>query len=310
MHSVTEEAAQRTNLALSNQMEMLTFYLTDEQLYGINVFKIIEMIETPPRISRVPQSHPSVCGVIDFRGKPITVIDLSQSVGLEPVDFRQELSHVIICEYNNNVHGFLVSRPEQLLNRNWEDIRRPTGLLTKSASLVAIAYGDNEEAIQLLDIERILAEVLGLEQTLTPGLAVIDTGGEEMKRVLVVDDSRAARMFITSVLEQMGIPSVALDSGQGALDYLAGLAEQNELDEIGMIISDIEMPGMDGFTFTRLLKENPRLSSLHVLLHTSMSNPSNRLKAEQVGADDFLAKFNPDELAGRVSGVLTRRKAA
>jgi two-component system chemotaxis response regulator CheV len=306
MSSIIDEVSQRANLALSNQMEMLTFYLSDDQLYGINVFKIIEMVESPRTFSRVPMSHPSIMGVIDFRGKPITVIDLSMAIELEPINPEQDISYIIICEYNTMIHGFLVKRPEQLLTRGWDEIKRPTGLLTLSSSLVAIAYGPDGEAIQLLDIEKVLAEVLGMEHKVSadnPELLAQSVAGST---VLVVDDSRTARSLICMVLDQMGITAVALDSAPKALSYLGRLVETDDVASIGMVISDVEMPDMDGFTFTRKLKADPALAGLHVMLHTSMSNPSNKQKADQVGANDFLSKFSPDELVRRVTAALSR----
>jgi len=307
MATVNDEVNQRSNLALSNQMEMLTFYLTDEQLYGINVFKIIEMVESPRTFNRVPHCHPSIKGVIDFRGKPITVIDLSAAVDLQPVDCEKELSYIIICEYNNLINGFLVKKPEQLLTRSWEEVRRPTGLLNLSSSLVAIAYGPHGETIQLLDIEKVIAEVLGMEHKVSENLPELLARGGEGKTVLVVDDSRTARSLVCMVLEQMGVTPIPMDSAMSALSFLEGRIAGGNVGDIGMVISDVEMPGMDGFTFTRNLKANPELSGLHVMLHTSMSNQSNRLKAEQVGANEFLAKFSPDDLVKRISAVLTRQ---
>jgi two-component system chemotaxis response regulator CheV len=193
-------------------MEMLTFFLSDDQLYGINVFKIIEMIESPKIFSRVPMSHPSIKGVIDFRGKPITVIDLSHAIALTPIDSEKELSYIIICEYNRLINGFLVKSPQQLLTRGWEEVKRPTGLLTLSSSLVAIAYSPTGEAIQILDIEKIIAEVLGMDQKISEGVIEQLESKFDGQTVLVVDDSRTARSLVCMVLEQMGIVPIAMDS--------------------------------------------------------------------------------------------------
>ncbi len=307
MASINDEVNQRSNLALTNQMEMLTFYLSDDQLYGINVFKIIEMVESPRTFSRVPLCNPSIKGVVDFRGKPITVIDLSQAIELEPIDCEKDLSYIIICEYNNLIHGFIVKRPEQLLTRGWEEIKRPTGLLTLSSSLVAIAYGPSGEAIQLLDIEKVIADILGIEQKVTLDLQGIRATNSAELTVIVVDDSRTARSLICMVLEQMGLAVVAMDGAPKALAYLEERAANDDLRSIGMVISDVEMPDMDGFTFTRTIKGNPALAGLHVMLHTSMSNPANMRMAGQVGADDFLPKFSPDELVQHVTAALAKK---
>jgi two-component system chemotaxis response regulator CheV len=297
MASSLDEALQRTNLSQSNQMEMLTFRLTDNQLYGINVFKIIEIIESPRRIDRMPNSHPAVKGALDFRGNALAVIDLSEAVGLPTKEFRNELAYIIICEYNRTLSAFIVHAPDTLLTRSWQDIHKPEGI--NAASLVAIAYADSGEAIMLLDIESILSNVVGIERDLS---SVAMTGAEGKgsgRHVLVVDDSRTAIMLLQSVLDKMGFTNTALMSADKALEYL-----EKNYEHVDLVISDIEMPGMDGFTFTRTLRDHSTYKHLKVILHSSMSNPSNQQKAEQSGADKFVAKFDPDSLSKEIFSLI------
>jgi two-component system, chemotaxis family, chemotaxis protein CheV len=297
MASSLDEALQRSNLSQSNQMEMLTFRLTDNQLYGINVFKIIEILECPGRIDRMPNSHPAVKGVLDFRGSALAVIDLSEAVGLTTKEFRNELAYIIICEYNRTLTAFIIHEPDTLLTRSWADIHKPEGV--NALSLVAIAYADSGEAIMLLDIESILSAVVGIGGNLS-SVAMNEVEGKGSGRhVLVVDDSRTAIMLLQSVLDKMGFTSTALMSADKALEYLA-----KEHGKVDLVISDIEMPGMDGFTFTRTLREHSDYTHLKVVLHSSMSNPSNQLKAEQAGANKFVAKFDPDSLSEEILSLL------
>ncbi len=292
MASSLEEALQRSNLSHSNQMEMLTFRLTDGQLYGINVFKIIEILECPKRIDRMPHSHPAVKGALDFRGSPITAIDLSEAVGLQTKNFIDDLAYVVMCEYNQRLTAFIIHAPETLLTRNWADIQKPDGV--RAASLVAIAYADDSEAIMLLDIENILASIVGIDVDISAAVAEA-AGSGAGKHVLVVDDSRTAILMLQSILDRLGFSNTAMTSADHALEYLG-----RENTKVDLIISDIEMPGMDGFTFTRTVRDSTAHKHLKILLHSSMSNPSNRIKAEQAGADDFVAKFDPDILAERI----------
>ena len=297
MASSLDEALQRTNLSQTNQMEMLTFRLTDNQLYGINVFKIIEIIECPGRIDRMPNSHPAVKGVLDFRGNALAVIDLSEAVGLPAKEFRNNLAYVIICEYNRSLTAFIVHAPDTLLTRNWQDIHKPKGV--RAESLVAIAYADSGEAIMLLDIESILAQVVGIERDLSSAAMTGVEGKGTGRHVLIVDDSRTAILLLQSVLDKMGFTNTAMMSPDKALEYLV-----KEHSQVDLVISDIEMPGMDGFTLTRTLREHDNYNHLKVILHSSMSNPSNRLKAEQAGANKFVAKFDPDSLAEEIFSLL------
>lgn len=297
MASTLDEAIQRTNLSQSNQMEMLTFRLTDKQLYGINVFKIIEILECPRRIDRMPNSHPAVKGALDFRGSALAVIDLSEAVGLPSKNFCDELAYIIICEYNRSLTAFIIHDPDTLLTRSWADIHKPEGV--SALSLVAIAYSDSSEAIMLLDIESILAEVVGIDRELSTAVMEGVEGKGNGRHVLVVDDSRTAIMLLQSVLDRIGFTSTAMMSADKALEYLA--AEHKRVD---LVISDIEMPGMDGFTFTRALRDHADYRHFKIILHSSMSNPSNRLKAEQAGADRFVAKFDPDSLSGEIISLV------
>jgi two-component system chemotaxis response regulator CheV len=297
MASSLDEALQRTNLSQSNQMEMLTFRLTDNQLYAINVFKIIEIIECPRRIDRMPNAHPAVKGALDFRGNALAVIDLSEAVGLPTKPFHDELAYIIICEYNRSLTAFIVHAPDTLLTRSWSDIHKPEGV--SALSLVAIAYAESGEAIMLLDIESILSSVVGIDRDLSSATMTDAVGKGSGKHVLVVDDSRTAIMLLQSVLDKMGFTNTALMSADKALEYL-----EKEHENVDLVISDIEMPGMDGFTFTRALRDNRDYKNLKVILHSSMSNPSNQLKAEQSGANKFVAKFDPDSLSEEIFGLI------
>jgi two-component system chemotaxis response regulator CheV len=277
-------------------MEMLTFRLTDNQLYGINVFKIIEIIECPDRIDRMPHAHPAVKGALDFRGNALAVIDLSEAVGLASKDYQNELAYIIICEYNRTLTAFIIHAPDTLLTRNWHDIHKPEGV--NALSLVAIARKSGE-AIMLLDIESILADVVGIAHGLDSDAVNSAEGRGNGRHVLVVDDSRTAILMLQSVLDKMGFTNTAIMSADKALEFL-----EKEHSSVDLIISDIEMPGMDGFTFTRSLRDHDDFKHFKVILHSSMSNPSNQLKAEQAGADRFVAKFDPDTLSGEIFTLL------
>jgi two-component system chemotaxis response regulator CheV len=280
-------------------MEMLTFHLTDNQLYGINVFKIIEIIECPKKIDRMPNSHPAVKGALDFRGKALAVIDLSEAVGLPTKDFKNELAYIIICEYNRDLTAFIVHAPDTLLTRSWADIHKSEGV--NAQSLVAIAYADSGETIMLLDIESILASVIGIERDFSRIAMAESKGDGSSRHVLIVDDSRAAIMLLQSLLDRICLTHTSVTSADKALEYL-----QKEYGRVDLVISDIEMPGMDGFTFTRTLRNNDALKHLKVILHSSMSNPSNILKAEEAGADMFVAKFDPESLSQEILSLLER----
>lgn len=151
----------------------------------------------------------------------------------------------------------------------------------------------------LLDIESILANVVGIEHDLSSNAMTDAEGKGSGRHVLVVDDSRTAIMLLQSVLDKMGFTNTAVMSADKALEYL-----EKEHDKVDLVISDIEMPGMDGFTFCRVLREHNDYRHFKVILHSSMSNPSNQLKAEQAGANRFVAKFDPDSLSEQIFSLV------
>ncbi|MBF0160615.1 MAG: purine-binding chemotaxis protein CheW, partial [Magnetococcales bacterium] len=215
-----DEIDRRTNLAFSNEMEMLTFFLTDDQLYGLNVFKIIEILECPATVTRMPHSHPSVVGAIDFRSHAVPLIDLSHALGMEPVDRSRSISYVLVCEYSTTTQGLLISRPNMLIHKKWDDIRRPEGSIYDATYLTAITYHDGHP-VQILDVEKILSEIIGLEDTVANDL--VEKGRQlvvQGHHVLAVDDSKAARSMIQSALEQLGIQHTLFDNAAAALEAL------------------------------------------------------------------------------------------
>ncbi|MBW2187292.1 MAG: chemotaxis protein CheW, partial [Deltaproteobacteria bacterium] len=161
-----DEAIRRSNLSNSNQMEMLTFRLSDNQLYGINVFKIIEIVECPDHLTRIPCSHPAL--------------------DIENVTDSHNNGYLIVCEYSRQLNAFLITQPEFLLTRGWDEIVKPEGFNAKA--LVAIAYTDTEEMVLLLDIEEILADVLSLESFIGQGVADDAKLRGVGKKVLLLDD--------------------------------------------------------------------------------------------------------------------------
>ncbi|MBF0588404.1 MAG: chemotaxis protein CheV [Magnetococcales bacterium] len=292
-----DEIDQRTNLAMSNEMEMLTFYLNDGQLYGLNVFKIIEIIETPKEITRFPNAHPVIKGGVDFRGKCINLIDLGEYLGMEPVDLTTGHSYMLICEYSTTIQGFLVTQPNILVTKKWDDIIRPEGEVYESSCLTAITYHD-DEPIQMLDVEKALNDIIGIDITVSEEL--VERGKrvvEKRHHILAVDDSKAACMLINSVLDQMGIERTVVDNGPEALKLLERSIGKDGKSTYTVVFTDIEMPIMDGFTFTRKVRKNPKFANIYLAVHSSLSNKTNEYKAKKLGANDFIPKFTPNNMA-------------
>ncbi|MGQ7858234.1 chemotaxis protein CheV [Pseudomonas sp. 32A] len=290
----------RTQLVGQNRLELLLFRFNDRQLYGINVFKVREVIRCP-KLSVLPKSNINICGVANIRGTSIPILDLAMATGLPGVK-DTESAFVILTEYNSRVQGFLVFAVEQIVNLNWEDIHPPPKGSGENNYLTAVTHIGNQ-LVEIIDVEKVLTEISPSSEEIS--LGVVDDEVSRLARqlrVLTVDDSMVARKQVTRCLETVGVEVVALNDGRQALDYLRAMLEEGRKpdEEFLMMISDIEMPEMDGYTLTAEIRNDPRMANLHIVLHTSLSGGFNQAMVKKVGADDFLAKFRPDDLAGRV----------
>ena len=307
MAGVMDAVNQRTQLVGQNRLELLLFRLDGPQLYGINVFKVREVLQCP-KLTLIPKSHPVVCGVASIRGATIPILDLAMATGAGALK-DQSNPFVIITEYNTKTQGFLVRSVERIVNMNWEDIHPPPKGTGHDHYLTAVTRMD-DQLVEIIDVEKVLAEVSPSPETITQGVVDVETQSKALSlRVLTVDDSSVARKQVARCLQSVGVEVVSLNDGRQALDYLRKLVDEgkNPSEEFLMMISDIEMPEMDGYTLTAEIRNDPRMQKLHIILHTSLSGVFNQAMVKKVGADDFLAKFRPDDLASR---VVDRIKAA
>jgi two-component system chemotaxis response regulator CheV len=300
MAGVMDSVNQRTQLVGQNRLELLLFRLDGGQLYGINVFKVKEVLQCP-KLTIMPRSSPVVRGVASIRGGTIPILDLSMATGRPPLEDLKN-SFVIITEYNTKIQGFLVHAVERIVNMNWEEIHPPPKGAGRDHYLTAVTRLDNE-LVEILDVEKILAEVAPTSEVISAGVIDVETQSKALsKHVLIVDDSSVARKQVTRCLQTVGVEVTALNDGRQALNYLRSMADEGRHpdQELLMLISDIEMPEMDGYTLTAEIRSDVRMQKLHILLHTSLSGVFNQAMVKKVGANDFLPKFRPDDLASRV----------
>lgn len=314
MAGILDSVNQLTELVGQNRLELLLFSLPGRsQRFGINVFKVREVLQCP-RLTVMPKIHRYVRGVAHIRGQTISVIDLSMAIGGRAVD-NLDNSFVIIAEYNRSVQGFLVEGVEKIINMDWSKILPPPQGMGKINYLTAVTQVD-EKLVEILDVEKILDEIspvltdvnddivqevqAGIEQKLQ------ESGQENIKRkVMVADDSSVARKQVERALKTLGLEAVLATNGQEAFDILKEMSKEGSIyDQIGLLISDIEMPEMDGYTLTAKLRNEPELNKLKIILHTSLSGVFNQAMVKKVGADNFIAKFNPDDLAKAVKELM------
>ncbi|QKI89589.1 chemotaxis protein [Thiomicrorhabdus xiamenensis] len=296
---------QRTSLAGMNRMELLLFTIRGAQLFGINVFKVREVIRTP-QISPVPKADSRIVGVADIRGQTMPMIDLAKALDLEPIDPQKySESLTIVTEFNSSVQGFLVEDVDRIVHLRWEDILPPPETLQNVNYLTGITRAQ-DQLVEIVDVEKVLVEVSGNRTDLSDDY--IDRNLAKTKGrnffVLGADDSAVARSQLKNILDHMGIANKIVNNGKKALELLRKWADEADQgmalpvsERVLMVISDIEMPEMDGYTLTSSIRKDDRLKDLYVVLNSSLSGGFNDKLTEKVGANTFISKWHSDQLA-------------
>jgi two-component system, chemotaxis family, chemotaxis protein CheV len=316
MSTVMQEVDERTNLTANNKFELLLFRLGEDgnanrrELFGINVFKVREIM-VMPTVTAVAGSPPFMMGVTNIRGQIIPVIDLAGAVGCTP---KNGLNILMVTEYARSTQGFAVEEVDEIVRLEWSQVlsaeaSNAGGMVTSIARLDGDVH--NTRLAQVLDVEKILRDVLPVEEaTLTPEMIGPSFKLPVGTQILAADDSPLARMLITKGLEAMGIPFIMTKTGKEAWDKLESIAEATATegkkvkDKIALVLTDLEMPEMDGFTLTRKIKQDPRFESIPVIIHSSLSGSANEDHVKTVGADAYVAKFLAEDLAAAIRKVL------
>lgn len=292
MTGILDSVNQRTQLVGQNRLELLTFRLNGRQRYGINVFKVKEVLQCP-KLTAMPNLHRLVKGVAHIRGQTVSVIDLSLAIGGRPTT-DVEKSFVVIAEFNRTIQAFLVSSVERIINMRWEAILPPPDGAGKANYLTAVTNIDNE-LVEILDVEKILAEIAPVDESMDSRIGEEIAHAEQEKqivrRILIADDSSVARKQVQRAIESIGFEVILTKDGKDAYEKLLSMAKEGSIyDQISLVISDIEMPEMDGYTLTAEIRRNSALKDLYVILHSSLSGVFNQAMVERVGANSPLSR--------------------
>lgn len=273
---------------------VLVFSITRQQRFALGTLKIQEIV--PYQSMYVfPNSNPSVLGVIPLRGKTVPILDMAASVGFRPLNEEEKAKGVIIVtDCQRKTVGFLVRSIEKIMEFNWNDIQSPP----KSAGLKACITGVchiNDQLIQLVDLEYVLSNVFPDDPS-NHFAVLTDVQREKLKpmNILLVDDSLVARKQLSDALNHMNILYQVTDDGTLALEIMKNAA--NEGRPIDLLVSDIEMPGLDGYELAFSIRDDPTLRDAYIVLHSSLSSHISLSQARQVGANEALTKFNVHEL--------------
>ncbi|PTT48778.1 chemotaxis protein [Aeromonas sp. HMWF016] len=279
----------------ANQSQgMLLFHLSAKQSFAIGTLKVKEIVPYT-QLTAMPHSHPTVLGAANMRGSTIPVIDMAMAVGYRPIS-KEEMPHcfIIITDCRRTLVGFLVRGIDKITECNWRDIEPPPTSLGHNVFVTGVTRV-NDQLIQLLDVELILSRVYPDDPShLYPVLTDVQRERIKPMRILLVDDSSVARRQLMAALDYINIPYEVSTNGKDALALMQERASQKT--PIDILVSDIEMPGLDGYELAFEVQSDSKLAGAYIILHTSLSSEISVERAHQVGAHEALTKFEANEL--------------
>ncbi|MBU0752733.1 MAG: chemotaxis protein [Gammaproteobacteria bacterium] len=308
----------RTRLAGTNKLEILLFALgVDDrtgrrETFGINVFKVREVMRTPP-ITAAPEMPSAVKGMVSLRGVLVPVVDLAEYLGMGTATPRDIM---IVTEYNGHTQGFLVEGVDTILRLDWSQMRVPPEMLNANLGglVTAVTELPDNRLVMMLDVEKVLAETAKYDDEFA--FQNIQPLNRQDLTILFADDSSVARGQIERTLQAMDVKYISAVNGRAAWDELQKIATYAQSsgrqvkDIVQLILTDVEMPEMDGYILTKTVKSDARFAGIPVIMHSSLSSGSNQQLGKSVGVDEYVPKFEAQRLADTLTRLLLKDQAA
>lgn len=313
MATFIDSIDERTKLAGTNHLEVLLFSLgtNDDtgrnELFGINVFKVREVLNIP-EITSAPEMPDGIEGFVSLRGDMVPIINLQKFCKLKS---KEPPRILMITEYNTHIQGFLVSSVDTIQRLSWQQVKEPPPLISKRLGglVTAVAELQDKRLVMIMDVEKVLADTGDFyDENAYEGIEKIDNG--KQYKVMYADDSNVARKQIVQTLDRLGVSHVGVFNGAQAWEMLNKIATQCEQEgkditsQIQLVLTDVEMPEMDGYVLTQKIKSDPRMAHLPVIMHSSLTAVANQAMGRGVGADAYVSKFQPRELAATIRSFI------
>lgn len=307
----------RTRLAGTNKLEILLFSLGVDnrtgrrETFGINVFKVREVMRTPA-ITAAPEMPSSVEGMVSLRGVLVPVVDLAKYAGMN-CDTPREI--MIVTEYNGHTQGFLVEAVDTILRLDWSMMRVPPDMLSGNLGglVTAVTELEGNRLVMMLDVEKVLSETSRYDDDFL--FKDIEQQFQQDATVFFADDSSVARKQIIRALDAMGVRHFGAVNGRVAWEELKKVAAHADSsgkrvrDLVQIVLTDVEMPEMDGYILTRMIKSDPRFDGVCVVMHSSLSGMSNQQLGQSVGVDEYVPKFEPQRLCETLARLIRGSKS-
>ena len=297
----------------SNEMELVDFRIFKkvrdsvyEGIYGVNVAKVREIIQIP-KLTELPGSPEYIEGIFDLRGVVIPVVNLAKWMNIDvPTEYKKK-ERIIIAEFNGILIGFIVNEAKRIRRISWSDIEPASfstgqGALDKS-KITGVTRIENDDVLLILDFESIVQELGLYHPEINPDIEIEKFRG----KALVLDDSLTARKIVKDSLEHMGLEVIEATDGESGLKKLEDLYEHHQSDlakHLKIIISDVEMPKMDGFHFAAKVKEDPRFTMIPIVFNSSISDHFSNMRGKSAGGEGYLVKFDASVFYPEIAKIL------
>ncbi|MCE2570627.1 chemotaxis protein [Motilimonas eburnea] len=273
---------------------LLLFHLTSQQSFAIGTLKVQEIVPFT-QLTSIPNAHPCVLGAANFRGRTIAVIDMAKAIGYPPIKPAERKNCVIIItDCSRQLMGFLVRSIDKIIECDWKKISAPAQSLGRHTYVTGVTKVE-DKLVQLMDVELLLDQVYpDKDNKALPTLSSHEKALLRSQNILLVDDSSVARRQLAGALDEMGVHYLLHKNGHDAFENMKQCAAQGE--PIDILVSDIEMPGLDGYELAFEVRSAPAIADAYIILHTSLSSEISVDRAHQIGADEALTKFDAEEL--------------
>lgn len=282
----------------SNELKVLEYTVRGET-YGINILKVSRVLADMPAFCEVPDAHPAVRGVFNDHERVIPVLDLGLFLGGQATDLSKRY-RVIVTEFFGTLNSFLVDNVEAVHTVRWEQVMDAQGVMSvgNNPYVISIVQPTEEQMILLLDYETIIIELtpqqLRREQSQAEAIAIEGAGA----KVLVAEDSSSVRNMLNLELQERGFEVVIARDGREAVELV------RENPDIQMIVSDVEMPNLDGLAFTKQIKDNPETAHIPIIVYSSIGDIGMKERARYLKAEEHITKLNLEELFEKMAGLM------
>jgi two-component system chemotaxis response regulator CheV len=288
----------------TNELEIVEFEVANNK-FGINVIKVKEIIQPIP-VTFIPHAHPHVEGIIQLRGEVLPVVDMLKVLGIQNASFSSQQKY-IVAEFNKQKVVFHVDNVTQIHRISWNEIEKPSDMYQGGSSQVIGVIKQQDSMILLLDFERIMVDINPESGINIESVKKLGKRERSEKKIVIAEDSPLLRKLLHDTMHEAGYVNLEFfENGRDAYDYIESLLHtgSNIEEHIQLVVTDIEMPQMDGHHFTKKIKSHPDLEKIPVIIFSSLITDDLRHKGEIVGAEEQISKPEITELILKVDELI------